>query len=125
MLRASEDIYAMQASVLRTLGSPRRLEIVHLLGQGPLEVHRLARLLEIAQPTVSQHLAAMRAAGLVEPLRDGRDVRYRLTDDAIRQACDQMREFLYRRLSRLSLLAAPTHDDHGAQVAPLVAGSRT
>ncbi len=106
MLRASEDIYAIQASTLRTLGSPRRLEIIHLLGEGPTEVHCIAEQLGVSQPTVSQHLAALRGAGLVDAIRDGRDVRYELTDPGILQACDLMRDVLFRRLGRLSSLAA-------------------
>ena len=42
MLRPSDDIYALQASILKTLASPRRLEMVQLLSEGPWEVHRLA-----------------------------------------------------------------------------------
>ena len=106
MLRESEDIYAIQALILRTLGSARRLEIIHLLGRGPCEVHRIADELGVSQPTVSQHLAAMRGAGLVDAVRDGREVRYQLTDPGILQACDLMRDVLFRRLGRLSSLAA-------------------
>ncbi len=106
MLRALEDIYAIQASILRTLGSPRRLEIIHVLGTGPTEVHRIAEELGVSQPTVSQHLAALRGAGLVDAVRDGRNVRYALTDPGILQACDLMRDVLFRRLGRLSSLAA-------------------
>ena len=106
MLRASEDIYAIQASILRTLGSARRLEIIHLLGEGPTEVHRIAEALGVSQPTISQHLAALRGAGLVDAVRDGRDVRYELTDPGVLQACDLMRDVLFRRLGRLSSLAA-------------------
>jgi DNA-binding transcriptional ArsR family regulator len=106
MLRPPDDIYALQASILRTLGSPRRLEIVHLLGVEPREVRCLVEALGISQPAVSQHLAAMRSAGLVEPIRDGRDVRYQLTDPGIQQACELMRGVLFRRLGRLGRLAA-------------------
>jgi DNA-binding transcriptional ArsR family regulator len=106
VLRASDDIYAIQASILRTLGSARRLEIVHLLGDGPTEVHRIAEELGMSQPTVSQHLAALRGAGLVEAVRDGREVRYELTDPGVLQACDLMRAVLFRQLGRLSSLAA-------------------
>ncbi|HZD71663.1 MAG TPA: metalloregulator ArsR/SmtB family transcription factor, partial [Actinomycetes bacterium] len=88
MLRVADDIYAIQASILRTLGSARRLEIIHLLGETPLEVHRIAEELGLSQPTVSQHLAALRGAGLVDAVRDGREVRYELTDPGILQACD-------------------------------------
>ncbi len=107
MLRASDDILGLQASILRTLASPRRLEIVHFLGEtGPLEVHRLAEHFGMTQPAVSQHLAAMRQAGLVEAVRDGRDVRYRLADSELVGACWLMRQILIRRIARLGHLAA-------------------
>jgi len=55
---------------------------------------------------MSQHLAAMRAVGLVEATREGRTVRYRLSDPEILEACGLMREALVRRLARLGDLAA-------------------
>lgn len=107
MLRPSEDIYSLQASILRTLASPRRLEMVHLLGDsGPMEVHRLAEHFGMPQPAVSQHLAAMRQAGLVEAIRAGRDVKYRLADPELVAACALMRQILIRRIARLGDLAA-------------------
>lgn len=106
MLSSTNDIEEFQASLLRTLASPQRLRIVHLLGAGTREVNELASELGIAQPAVSQHLAAMRNVGLVEATRDGRTVRYRLSDPQILAACDLMREVLMRRLTALADLAA-------------------
>ncbi len=91
----------IQASLLRTLASPHRLRIIHRLGVAPCEVNELARDLGLSQATTSQHLAAMRAAGLVEAVRDGRTVRYQLADPEILAACGLMRSVLVRRLSRL------------------------
>ena len=87
MLYPSDDIDQIQASLLRALASPQRLRIVHQLGAGPCEVNELASHLGISQTSTSQHLAAMRAVGLVEPHRDGRTVRYELTDIEILAAC--------------------------------------
>lgn len=101
-----DQIYVLQADVLKTLSSPRRLEIIHRLAEGPCEVSRLAEELGISQPNVSQHLAVMRSSGLVEATRDGREVRYRLTDPEILTACDLMRNVLRRRLMRLAELSA-------------------
>ncbi|MGO9179671.1 MAG: ArsR/SmtB family transcription factor [Candidatus Limnocylindrales bacterium] len=106
MLRTTDDIYGLQAAVLRTLASPRRLEIVHLLGRGPLEVHELADELGIGQSNVSAHLAALRSIGIVEPIRLGRGVRYQLTDQAIVVACDMVRDVLGRRLEHLRVMVA-------------------
>jgi DNA-binding transcriptional ArsR family regulator len=101
-----DEITTIQAEVLRTLANPRRLEILHRLAGGPCEVGRLAELLAVSQPNVSQHLAVLRAAGLVEADRVGREVRYRLTDPDVIVACEIMRGVLERRLRHLADLSA-------------------
>jgi DNA-binding transcriptional ArsR family regulator len=103
---ASTEIDIIQTSLLRAMASPHRLRIVHLLGEGPREVNELVRELGVGQSTVSQHLGAMRAVGLVEATRDGRHVSYRLADPEILAACSLMREVIVRRLSALGSLAA-------------------
>src|SRR5271157_1120373 len=103
-----DEVYRLQAEVLKTISNPKRLEIIHLLADGPREVSRLAEELGISQPNVSQHLALMRSAGLVESERDGREVRYRLSDPEIICACETMRGVLLRRLNRISIAAART-----------------
>jgi DNA-binding transcriptional ArsR family regulator len=105
---AMDGIYNLQAEVLKTLASPRRLEILHRLSEGPCEVGRLADELGISQPNVSQHLAVLRSAGVVESERDGREVRYRLADPDVMVACSIMRGVLQRRLRRLAGLPDPT-----------------
>ncbi len=101
-----DDILVLQAEILKTLASPRRLEILHRLSEAPCEVSRLAEELGISQPNVSQHLAVLRSAGLVDAERDGREVRYRLADPDVIVACGVMRGVLTRRLSRLGRLSA-------------------
>ena len=66
------------------------------------------RQLGISQPNVSQHLAVLRAAGLVDAERDGREVHYRLTDPDVMVACELMRGVLERRLRRLAEMSS--HD---------------
>ena len=107
MLRPSDGIWSLQASILKTIASPRRLEMIHLLGEaGPMEVGRLADHFGMPQPAVSQHLAALRSAGLVEAVRSGRQVKYQLADPEIVEACGLMRQVLLRRIARLGDLAA-------------------
>ena len=68
-----DRIYELQAEVFRTLSHPVRIAMLHLLAAEPREVGRLAAALKISQPNASQHLAMMRAAGLVEAERDVND----------------------------------------------------
>ena len=102
---AMDEITILQAEVLKVLASPRRLEILHRLADGPIEVGRLAEELGVSQPNASQHLAVMRAAGLVEAERDGREIRYRLVDPEVIVACAVMRGVLERRVDRLARVA--------------------
>jgi len=100
-----DAITILQAEVLKVLSSPRRLEILHVLADGPIEVGRLAAVLGVSQPNVSQHLAVMRTAGMVESERDGREIRYRLVDPDVLVACAVMRGVLERRVDRLARVA--------------------
>jgi DNA-binding transcriptional ArsR family regulator len=107
MLRPADGIYGLQATLLKTLASPRRLEIVHYLGEsGPVEVRKLAEHFGSTQPAISQHLAALRGVGIVEAVRDGREVRYQLADPEIVAACGLMRQVLIRRIAVLGDIAA-------------------
>jgi ArsR family transcriptional regulator, virulence genes transcriptional regulator len=107
VLRTADGIYGLQASILKTIASPRRLELIHFLGEaGPMEVRHLADHFGMPQPTISQHLAALRTAGLVEAVRSGREVRYGLADPEIVEACELMRRVLIRRIARLGDIAA-------------------
>ena len=116
-----DDITILQAEVLKTLASPRRLEILHVLASGPIEVGRLADLIGASQPNVSQHLAVLRAAGVVDAERDGREVRYRLSDPDVTTACALMRGVLERRLTRLGEMAASSQSSDRVSV---TSGSR-
>jgi ArsR family transcriptional regulator len=102
-----DEITRLQADVLKVLASPVRLDILHRLADGPLEVSRLAAEIGASQPNASQHLAVLRTAGLVEADRHGREIRYRLTDPDVIVACSVMRGVLQRRLARLAGLADP------------------
>ncbi|MEX0630304.1 MAG: metalloregulator ArsR/SmtB family transcription factor [Chloroflexota bacterium] len=100
-----DEIENLQADVLKALAHPRRLRIIHRLADGPAEVGALATELGMSQPNVSQHLAVMRAAGIVEAERIGREVRYRISDPDVVAACATMRRVLERRIDRLAGLS--------------------
>jgi len=75
--------YAAVSELFAALASPVRAAIVHRLTQGPLSVGELSEDLAISQPLTSQHLRTLRLAGLVATERDGRSVRYHLSDEHV------------------------------------------
>lgn len=69
------------ADLLRTLANRNRLMIVCTLVGGEYAVGQLEDELDIHQPTLSQQLTVLRAAGIVETRREAKQIFYRLTDE--------------------------------------------
>ena len=111
-----DPIFELQAEICRTLSHPARIAMLHLMADEPREVGRLAEAVGISQPNASKHLAVMRAAGLVEAMRDGRGSVYRLTDPGVIGACDVMADVMRRRLARLAELSAAIEKAEDASV---------
>jgi rhodanese-related sulfurtransferase len=65
------------------VSSPKRLELLDLLGQGEKTVEQLAEQTATAVKNTSAHLRVLRQARLVETRRDGQHVWYRLADEAV------------------------------------------
>lgn len=81
MKTTKEKTFARKtASLLRTLGQPTRLRILLALQRGEACVCHLEAILGMRQAYISQHLMALRDAGLVTTRRDGRFIFYRLRD---------------------------------------------
>lgn len=56
---------------LKALGEPRRLEILQLLRDRPHAVGEIAEAVDVSQQAVSQHLAVLESAGLVQAHKEG------------------------------------------------------
>ena len=69
----------------KAFSSPRRLELLELLAQGPRGVDELARRSGRSIASTSQHLQVLHSAGVVTRARAGRRVRYAIAgDEALR-----------------------------------------
>lgn len=66
--------------VLKALGHPVRLRMVEGIAKYGCHVNKMVEKLELPQSTVSQHLASLRAAGIVTYRKDGLRSCYCLTD---------------------------------------------
>lgn len=70
--------------VFDALADPTRRRLLSLLGdRGEATATELAAELPVTRQAVAKHLAALADAGLVEPARHGREVRYRLTPEPL------------------------------------------
>ena len=76
----SRPVLDTAGDLLRALAAPVRIAIVLQLHEEARCVHELVDALDVPQPLVSQHLRILKAAGVVEGARSGREVLYRLVD---------------------------------------------
>jgi len=69
------------------LGDPTRRRVLGLLAERDgATASELARELPVTRQAIAKHLAALDAAGLVGAVREGRDVRYRVTPAPLEDA---------------------------------------
>ncbi len=85
----------------KAFASPRRLELLDLLAQGPRTVDQLARASKQSVANASQHLQALHAAGLVTRERDGTRVRYALAGDDVLRLWLALRDTSAQRLAEV------------------------
>lgn len=91
--------------VARAIAAPRRREILTLIRDDELSAGEIASHFDVSRPAVSQHLAALREAGLLSERRDGTRRLYRAQPDALAGLRDFLNEFWTDRLERLKLAA--------------------
>ncbi|MEU7875797.1 metalloregulator ArsR/SmtB family transcription factor [Dactylosporangium sp. NPDC049140] len=104
-------LYQRKAEFFRTLGHPVRIRVLELLGDGPLAVRDLLAQVDIEATSMSQQLAVLRRAGIVNKLPDGR---YVLAGPDVADLMQAARSFLTRLLASQSELLDALRDEAGA-----------
>jgi len=74
-----------KAEVLKALGHPIRYCIVEGLTAGEQNVGTMVNCTGVPQPTVSQHLNILKAAGVLEGKRNGNQMHYSVTNQDARK----------------------------------------
>jgi ArsR family transcriptional regulator len=77
-----EESAARAANLLRLLANEKRLMILCQLAEGELSVGQIQPRVGLSQSALSQHLALLRAEGVVATRRSGQTIHYRLADPA-------------------------------------------
>ena len=98
--------------LMKTLADPTRRAVFEAITRsGELTVGELVRGSTVSQPAVSQHLRALKVAGLVAERRDGRNVRYRAEPRGLAPLVDWLGfygAFWRERFDNLALLMKRT-----------------
>jgi rhodanese-related sulfurtransferase/DNA-binding MarR family transcriptional regulator len=115
--RAFKDrLYGQFARIGKGMASPHRLEFLELLAQGERTVDSLAKETGLSLANASQHLQALREAGLVESRKQGLFVHYRLSDPSVLELSRAIRIVAERRLAELDRLVREHFGDRSRPV---------
>lgn len=94
-----QRVYEMQAAICKAFANPIRLHMLDLCSKGEYSVSALQEALGITPANVSQHLAILRAAGVIATRRDGKQIFCSLAIPQVKQACGLIRDVLRARLA--------------------------
>ncbi|WP_068620284.1 ArsR/SmtB family transcription factor [Paenibacillus tuaregi] len=83
----------MKQTTLSALAEPSRLQIVELLGQGPLTVGEISDCLKIRQPQTSKHLKVLHEAGMVEVQAEANRRIYHLRPEPFQEMDEWLESF--------------------------------
>lgn len=97
--RFKDDIYEQFSRIGKAVSSPKRLELLDLICQGPRTVEVLARESSLTVANTSRHLHILRGAGLIEGHREGTYVAYQIADPAVCEFFRSMRLLAEKRLA--------------------------
>ena len=86
--------FALFAEVFAALAHPKRLEIIHHLGEGQRNAGELTELTGMSKANISQHLNILKARGLVHCDKCGTFCNYRLTSPKVLETCEIVRELI-------------------------------
>jgi len=94
-----KTIYDLQAEICAALAHPVRLHILDLVAPAEKTSTELLEVLQVPKANLSQHLAVLKDAGIIETRREGQFQFHRLAFSRIKDACALVRSLLVERIS--------------------------
>lgn len=94
------SIYELQAEICSALASPVRLQILDLLVEKEMTSSELLEVLEIPKANLSQHLAVLKDAGILESRKSGTFQYWSLAIPKIKDACSLVRTVLMEKITQ-------------------------
>jgi rhodanese-related sulfurtransferase/DNA-binding transcriptional ArsR family regulator len=109
-----KELYQSLAKVAHALASGNRLQLLEFMAQGERSVEALADMTGMTLANTSQHLQALRQAGLVSPRKAGQRVYNRLAGDDVVRLYGMLRGVAESRLAEVKQLVADFLGDKDA-----------
>ena len=106
------ELYQSIAKVAQALASGNRLQLLEFMAQGERSVDALAAMAGVTVANASQHLQALRRAGLVAARKEGQRVYYRVAGDDVVRLYDGLRVVAESRLAEVDRKSTRLNSSH-------------
>lgn len=93
------QLFSLEEEIFQVLANQKRLEILQLLRSGERSVSEMITMLGLRQANLSQHLSLLKKSGLLSSVKKGREIFYRLSDERIVDAMEDVHKFVLNKYS--------------------------
>ncbi|MBC8146492.1 MAG: helix-turn-helix transcriptional regulator [Bacteroidetes bacterium] len=95
MEKSNIDIQRIKkaAKKIKAIASSKRVEIISMLEDGPMNVTEIHRKLQVDQPVASIHLNELKCNGYLISRRDGKKTFYSLNDEVLEGILNCVEDF--------------------------------
>jgi rhodanese-related sulfurtransferase/DNA-binding transcriptional ArsR family regulator len=112
MKRQIKDaLYEQFSRTTKALSSPKRIEILDLLGQGEKTVEMVAEQASLGIKNASAQLKELKSALLVDTRRDGKYIFYRLANESVAELLLRLRTFSEGHFAEIQKIASASFED--------------
>jgi len=104
--KLDDQLYQRQVAICKAFANPIRLRLLDLIARRDYPAADLHEMLGISKANLSQHLAVLKAAGVLFTHRDGNHVHCHLAIPEVKKACSLVRKVLRAQIrngKRLSI----------------------
>jgi DNA-binding transcriptional ArsR family regulator len=116
-MASERPVAQLKAQLFKALAHPVRIRALEQLVQGERSVGELAESIDTEISHLSQQLAVLRKAGVVETRRDGNTVYYSVRDTRLAGLLATARAMLVSNLQETTVLLARLEEENVAQAA--------
>ncbi len=92
--KLDDEVYERQVRICKAFANSTRLKILDLVAERTRTSSNLQQQLGISTPNLSQHLAILKAAGVLLTRRQGKQIYCSLAMPEVKQACQLIRGVL-------------------------------
>lgn len=93
-LAIDDRIFERQALICKSFAHPKRLKLLSLLSKGERRMSELQKELALSRANLSQHVAILRGAGVIDTYRNGQHMYCFLAFPEVKKACHLIHEVL-------------------------------